>query len=231
MINFDHIEQYRENNRIEAKRALGGLPHSIWETYAAFANTLGGIILLGVEEHADKSLHPVNLPEPERLIREFWRIINQPKHVSINLLTSDDVTIEEVDGKRMIAIRVPRAAESERPVYIGTDPLTGSYLRSGEGDYRCTVAEVREMQRNAVRAAAHHPSAVSARRSLTRGKHRTGRAHKRAIITYLTAHVSADETTLASALRVGVTHIRAPLRELIADDILVCENKVYRLKR
>ena len=63
MLDFDAIGKYRENNRIEAKKAVGGFPHSLWETYSAFANTIGGVILLGVVEGPDKTFHPVRLPD------------------------------------------------------------------------------------------------------------------------------------------------------------------------
>lgn len=149
MIDFDRLESYKENNRIEAKKALGGLPHSLWETYSAFANTLGGVILLGVEEQKDKSFLVHDLPEPQRLVDEFWSIISQKKYVSANILNREQVRIETLNGKRMIAITVPRAARSQRPVYIGTEVYTGSYRRDGEGDYHCTREEVDRMLREA----------------------------------------------------------------------------------
>jgi len=148
VIDFSKIKQYRENNRIEAKKALGGLPHSIWETYSAFANTLGGIILLGVEEHKDHSLHTVDLPAPERLIKEFWDIVNNPSKTSVNLLSSKDVFVQEVDGNHIVVINVPRAERSYKPVYVDGNPLC-TYRRNGEGDYRCTKEEYQAMVRDA----------------------------------------------------------------------------------
>ena len=148
MIDLSHLEQYRENNRIEAKKALGGLPHSIWETYSAFANTLGGIILLGVEEYKDKTLHAVDLPEPEKLVREFWDLVNNPNKASVNILSTRDVTVENAEGARIVVINVPRADRSYKPVFVDGNPLN-SFRRNGEGDYRCTGEELRAMYRDA----------------------------------------------------------------------------------
>ena len=149
MLDFTNIENYRENNRIEAKKALGGLPHSIWETYSAFANTMGGIILLGVEEYRDKTFHTVDLPMPERLVSEFFELLNDKKTVSVNILSENDVRIHEVDGNRIIAINIPRARRADKPVYVGGDPKGGTYRRNGEGDYKCTPDEIAAMIRDA----------------------------------------------------------------------------------
>ena len=151
MIDLTRIESYRENNRIEAKKALGGLPKSLWETYSAFANTFGGVILLGVREDKDKSLHPVRLPNPEQLLEEFWRIINDKTKISVNILTKKHVEIATDGDKRFIAITVPRANRKDKPVYIGADPYLGSYRRNGEGDYRCDVEEIKAMLRDATK--------------------------------------------------------------------------------
>ena len=148
MLKWNNLEQYKESNRIEAKKAVGGLPRDLWETYSAFANTQGGVLLLGVEERADKSLYALDLPDPEKLVKEFWDIVNNRQKVSVNILTNKHVQIIEVDGHRIVAIDIPRANRMDKPIYIGADPFAGSYRRNGEGDYHCTADEVRNMMRD-----------------------------------------------------------------------------------
>jgi len=150
MLDLDHISRYKENNRLEAKKATGGLPESLWETYSAFANTLGGVILLGVEELPDKTLRPVQLPDTDWLLSDFYDIISDPKKVSFNILSDKDVSVHTSQGHRIIVINVPRADRKHKPVYIGKDPYSGTYRRSGDGDYRCTCDEVDALVRESL---------------------------------------------------------------------------------
>ena len=149
MIDFSNLESYTENNRIEVKKAQGTLPNSIWETYSSFANTLGGIILLGVAETKNKSLVPIGLSDPEKLIKDFWYIINNQNKININILTSSDVFIQEINGKSIVVINVPRAQRFYKPVYINGNPVSGTYRRNGEGDYHVNNEELKEMYREA----------------------------------------------------------------------------------
>ena len=145
MFDFTQISHYRENNRLEAKLATGGLPHSIWETYSAFANTYGGVILLGVEELSDHSLRVQGLLDPQGMVEEFIAGLDDPAVVSVNLLREEDIQILHVDGGDIVAITVPMAERDQLPVFIGGNLRRGAYRRSGDGDYHCTQAELNAM--------------------------------------------------------------------------------------
>ena len=148
MIDLNHIMRYHENNRIEAKKAAGGFPHSLWETYSAFANTIGGVILLGVEESRDKELRVTGVPDGQAYLDLFWHTVQDPAKVSVNILKPENAEVLTIEGKEVVVIDVPRASRHDRPVYIGDSPFNGSYRRDGEGDYHCSADEVRAMLRD-----------------------------------------------------------------------------------
>ena len=142
---WTELARYQENGYVEAKEALGGLPESLWETYSAFANAEGGVILLGVGENPDHSFRILELLDPEGLLEEFWAILRNPGFVSMNLLTEEHVQVLRDEGKCIIAIFVPEASPSQKPVHLLRDPWRHSYRRVGEADKRCSKEEVEEM--------------------------------------------------------------------------------------
>lgn len=145
---LERLSTYKENGGLEVKSGRGGVPSSLWETYSAFANTDGGTIVLGVNEKGHGRLVVEGLPDAYKIIKDFWNMVNNRQKVSSNILTDSMAYVDQVEGKDVIVIHVPRAERTSRPVYVGTDPRTGTYRRNFEGDYHCSLEEVALMMRD-----------------------------------------------------------------------------------
>ncbi len=146
--NMSQFDSYREDNRREVKKAKGGLPVSLWETYSAFANCYGGVIILGVKENKDGSWYMTGLENAFKLRKDFWDTINNKNKVSANLLTDSAVEIYEENGNVIMVIHVPKAKREQKPVYINGDMFSGTFRRNWEGDYHCDRNEVLAMLRD-----------------------------------------------------------------------------------
>jgi predicted HTH transcriptional regulator len=154
-IDINNLTAYQEDHRIEAKTAKNQIPNNIWDTYSSFANTEGGIILLGVVEENDHSLSVKGVEDAHKLIGDFWNMVNNRQKVSVNILTNNMVYEQEVEGKQIVVIEVPRADRTIRPVYIGQDPMRGTYVRYGEGDHLCNRDQVAAIYRGIIDCGVH----------------------------------------------------------------------------
>lgn len=141
---FSPLLPSAEGTDTEFKSARGGLPGSFWETYSAMANTQGGSIVLGVAERGGQ-LAWEGVPDAAQLRAVLWNQLNDRQKISRNLLTEGDVRTVAQEGRQYVVVQVPRATRRDRPVYVGTNPLAGTYRRAEEGDYRCSGDEVRRM--------------------------------------------------------------------------------------
>ncbi len=136
---------WEEGCDLEFKSAKGGLPKSLWESYSALANTQGGIILLGVEDDGSVS----GVTDVAKLKGDFWNTVNNRGKISTNLLSDGDVSEVVENGKSLLAIRIPEATRYQKPVFVGQNPMTGTYRRNYEGDYHCSDTEVARMMSDA----------------------------------------------------------------------------------
>ncbi len=141
------VEVLGEGQDKEFKSARGGFPGSFWETYSAMANSDGGTILLGVseDEYGAVRIDGLTANQVGDYKKILWDTVNNRGKVSRNLLTTVHVQMVDIEDATILAIHVPRASRSERPVYLGPTPFGNTYRRSHEGDYHCTEDEVRRM--------------------------------------------------------------------------------------
>jgi ATP-dependent DNA helicase RecG len=144
------LEELAEGLDVEVKKAAGKdgqgeCPKSFFDSYVAMANTQGGFIFLGIEEVSRGKFEVSGIPNPSKVLKPLWDGLNNPQKVSVNLLTDAMVETLTIQQKQILRIRVPRAKRTQRPVYMGQNPLKGTYQRNYEGDYLCDEETVKRM--------------------------------------------------------------------------------------
>jgi len=139
-----------ESDEVEFKSAAKGFPKDFWRTYSAFANSGGGIIVLGVKEKNNKFIFDGLSDELiEKYKKEFWNNVNNPSTVSVNLMTKSDVKEYSLNGIKLLLFHIPVADRKHKPVHLTTNPFKNTYKRNYEGDYVCKDEEVRRMMADA----------------------------------------------------------------------------------
>jgi ATP-dependent DNA helicase RecG len=125
-----HIIQSGEDIRTEFKISSTKLPSTLFETVCAFLNTVGGIILLGVDD--DRKIIGVEKNLVSKLKIDIANQSNNPQKLDpVFMLSVSEVII---DNKIILVIKVPESAE----VHKTNNQI---YLRNEDGDYKVTRLE------------------------------------------------------------------------------------------
>ncbi|MEW6249751.1 MAG: ATP-binding protein [Planctomycetota bacterium] len=133
-----------ESAEIEAKRTEE-LGRDLWPTVSAFANEPdrgGGYLLLGAARKTN-ALWPdyevVGIHDADKIQAD---LATQCREV-FNVPIRPEISIEQHDGKNVIVVHVPEAADCDKPVYIKSKGLPkGAYRRIGSTDQICTDDDI-----------------------------------------------------------------------------------------
>jgi len=131
-------QRQSELNDIEVKAARGGTPQRLYESLSSFANRPGGgVILLGLNE--GNEFEVVGVGDAHRLQEEISHLAASEMEPALR----PEFTIEEIEGRTVIAVEVAEIPAEQRPCYYRTAGLqAGSYIRVGNTNRRMTDYEI-----------------------------------------------------------------------------------------
>lgn len=144
------LELLRESVDLECKLAAGrdgkgAVPEDFWATYSSFANTEGGIVVLGVREK-QQQFFIEGIINVGKVRKELFDGLNNRNKVSANLLTDASVRELTLEGRTIMVIEIPRAPRKQRPIYLTTNPFAyHTYRRLNDGDRPLPDDEVKRM--------------------------------------------------------------------------------------
>ncbi|MGQ0774667.1 MAG: ATP-binding protein [Pseudonocardiales bacterium] len=122
---------------VEVKKARGGLPRSVRETLVAFANTRGGVLILGLDEEAGFAAS--GLPDPAKMSSELASLCATDLEPALRPL----IGIHDFEGVRVLVAEVQELERTRKPCFYRGGGITqGSYIGIGDGDHRLSSYEV-----------------------------------------------------------------------------------------
>ena len=135
-----NLDKFEKDN-IEYKEAKNKLPKSIYKTVSSFANTKGGIIVLGIKQQNDKLMRQ-GVENPQQLVDDLVSTIGK----NFNFFPLIKPEIIEEDSKYFVQIEVEEASLNEKPIYkLDVGPVKGGYKRVGSSDLNLTEIEVQRL--------------------------------------------------------------------------------------
>ncbi|MBR3158814.1 MAG: putative DNA binding domain-containing protein [Atopobiaceae bacterium] len=135
--------QHTDDEYVEVKACAQEISKAVWDTVSAFANTNGGLILLGIDEKDD--FKPVRHFAIDKVLDQFvtgmgdgdpyGARIAQPPAYHPHRLT--------FEGSPVLAIEVEELGADKKPCFItGRGVVGGSYKRVDDKDVRLSPTEV-----------------------------------------------------------------------------------------
>lgn len=142
--------QRNDDHCIEAKSGTGKLDTAFWKAVSSFANTKGGVILLGIQENQrDGSFSPAPGFDPARMNDQLISALRQGQEKPpVTPIPRFDIETDEVDGSPVILVWVhPMRGDAQlgqqMPCYVTAQGLRdGAYKRVLDGDQRLSSYEV-----------------------------------------------------------------------------------------
>ncbi|MCY3560162.1 MAG: putative DNA binding domain-containing protein [bacterium] len=120
---------------VEIKAAAGGLPRSVRNSVCAFANTQGGVVILGL---SDSDFRPVPV-DVARLANDLASTCAEDLEPPIR----PDIDVAGVDGCPVVVALVDELPAGRKPCYVRRRGLEGgTYTRTHDGDRRLSTYEI-----------------------------------------------------------------------------------------
>ena len=135
-------EKQTETICIEAKTASQGKPEKYYDTISSFANTIGGVILFGIEEKAIENktvFNPVGVYDINSLQKHITNLCS----TEFEPVIRPEINVVDIDNKKVVAVRINALTPRTKPCYYKPKGLhKGSYIRVGDRDDNMSEYEI-----------------------------------------------------------------------------------------